>query len=79
MFIVICYAIHNKKIASTATFGTYEDAVDNVKEDTQNTYSEEIENSGNASDEIDIEIDEDTAKVTDYSADCCWTWEIIEI
>lgn len=50
-----------------------EDAVKNVKEDAENTYNEEIENSGNSADNIAREIDENHAELKDIPAKRCWT------
>ena len=78
-FIVVCYAIHEKSIASAAPFDNYEDAVKNIKEDAKNTYNKEIENSGNSANSIVLEIDEDHAELKDIPAECCWTWDIISV
>ena len=47
--------------------------------DAENTYNEEVANSGNNSSEIELDIDEDTATLNDYPAKCTWTWEIISV
>lgn len=33
----------------------------------------------NSMDDIDFDIDETKGIVTDHAADCCWTWEVVEI
>lgn len=33
----------------------------------------------NSMDDIDFDIDETKGIVTDLAADCCWTWEVVEI
>ena len=47
MFIVICYSIHEKKIASVDSKKTYEEANKFLEEDAKNTYEEEVENGEN--------------------------------
>ena len=79
MYLVICYAIHEKQIASVETKESYEDALDFLIKDAENTYNEEIANSGNDPSEIDLDIIDDTACVTDRPAECIWTWEIVNI
>ena len=55
MFIVICYAIHDKKIASVDSRDTYEDAIDFLETDAKNTYEEEIANGG---ENVELDVDE---------------------
>ena len=81
MYLVICYAIHNREIASIDKFDTETEAVKFLVDDATNTYNEEVANSGNNPNEIELDIDEDaeTAILNDYPAECIWTWEIKEI
>lgn len=79
MFLVICYAVHEKKIAGAYQFHSQDEAFACMEMDVKNTYDEEIANSGNSMDDIDFDIDETKGIVTDQAADCCWTWEVVEI
>lgn len=79
MYLIICYAIHNREVASVDKRDSYEEALDFLMKDAKNTYEEEVANSGNNPDEIELEIIDDTATVTDIPAECTWTWEIKEI
>lgn len=79
MYLVICYAIHDQKIASVDPKSSYDEALDFLIKDAESTYNEEIANSGNDPSEIKLDIDEDTATLNDYPAECTWTWEIIHV
>ena len=79
MYLVICYSIHDQKIASVDKKNSYAEALDFLIKDAENTYNEEVANSGNNSSEIELDIDEDTATLNDYPAKCTWTWEIISV
>lgn len=79
MFLVICYAVHEKKLAGVYQFHSQDEAFACMEMDVKNTYDEEIANSGNSMDDIDFDIDETKGIVTDHAADCCWTWEVVEI
>lgn len=78
-YVVICYSVHNKEIASHDTFDNEDDAYAFLEKDAQNTYEEEVENSGNTADDIILDIEDGCAKLSDIPADCCWTWEVIEV
>ena len=78
-YVVICYSVHNKEIASHDTFDNEDDAYAFLEKDAQNTYEEEVENSGNSADDIILDIEDGRAKLSDIPADCCWTWEVIEL
>lgn len=78
-YVVICYSIHNKEIESHDTFDNEDDAYAFLEKDAQNTYEEEVENSGNSADDIILDIEDGRAKLSDIPADCCWTWEVIEV
>lgn len=79
MYLVICYAIHDQKIASVDQKDSYDEALDFLIKDAENTYNEEVANSGNDPSEIELDIDDDTATLNDYPAKCTWTWEIIHV
>ena len=72
-YVVVCYSVHNKEIASY-------DAFDN-EEDAQNTYEEEMNNSDDEEKEkIDFTISDDgTAYLSSYDGEYEWTWEVIQI
>ena len=80
-YIVICYAVHNKEIASYDAFDNEDDAYNFLEKDAQNTYEEEY---NNASEEdkgsIDFTIsDDETAYLSSYDGEYEWTWEVIEV
>lgn len=47
MFLVICYAVHEKKLAGVYQFHSQDEAFACMEMDVKNTYDEEIANSGN--------------------------------
>lgn len=44
-YVVICYSVHNKEIASYDAFENKDDAYAFLEKDAQNTYEEEMNNS----------------------------------
>ncbi len=78
-YVVICYSVHNKEIASYDAFDNEDDAYAFLEKDAQNTYEEEVENSRNSADDIILDINDGRAELSDIPADCCWTWEVIEV
>lgn len=76
MFIVICYAIHDKKIASVDSRDTYEDAIDFLETDAKNTYEEEVANGG---ENVELDVDEGFALLTSSNGNFEWTWEVVEV
>lgn len=72
-YVVICYAVHKKEIAS-------HDAFDN-EDDAQNTYDDEINNASEEDkDSIDFTISDDgSAYLSSYDGEYEWTWEVIEV
>lgn len=80
-YVVICYAIHNKEIASYDVFGNEEDAYSFLEKDAQNTYEEEMNNSDDEEKEkIDFTISDDgTAYLSSYDREYEWAWEVIEV
>lgn len=81
LYLVICYAKHDSKVASVDKFLSYDEALDYLLLDAANTYDEEVANSGCDPDDIVLRTDEfnDTAEVINFSGVCIWTWEICEI
>ena len=55
MFLVICYAVHEKKLAGVYQFHSQDEAFACMEMDVKNTYDEEIANSGNSMDDIDFD------------------------
>lgn len=77
-YIVICFAIHERKIASYNSFEKEEDANIFVKRDAENVYAEEVNNECN--NEVDLVFNDDVpAYVSSFDKEYEWTWEIIEI
>lgn len=81
-YVVICYAIHDKIIASIDTFEKETDAWEYLQKDATNTYEEE-RNNANEKDKSTVELDIDdysqTAILRSYNDEYQWTWEIIEV
>lgn len=80
-YVVICYAVHNKEIASYDTFDDKGDAYIFLEKDAQNTYEEEYNNASEEDREsINFTMNDDgTAYLSSYDGECEWTWEVIEI
>lgn len=80
-YVVICYAVHEKEIASHDAFDNEDDAYAFLEKDAHNTYEEEM---NNASEEdknsIDFTISDDgSAYLSSYDGEYEWTWEVIEV
>lgn len=81
-WLVICYAVHERLIASKDQFDTEEDAKEFIRTDSKNTYEEELENASDADKEkISLEINEDNtaAKLSSHYDEYIWTWEIVKV
>ena len=78
-YVVICYAVHNQEISSYDIFTSENEAYDFLDKDAENTYKEEVESSGNNTDNIELDIDGDTAKLINHEADCIWTWHMLTV
>lgn len=79
-YVVICYAVHNKEIASYDSFDNENDAYEFLEKDAQNTFEEEINNANNAEDKdkVCLVISGDgTARLSSYDGEYEWTWEVI--
>lgn len=79
-YIVICYSVHEKQIASHDSFDNENDAYAFLEKDAQNTYEEEMNSASKKDKElIDFAIsDNGTAYLSSYGGEYEWTWEIIE-
>ena len=80
-YVVICYSVHNKEIASHDAFENEDDAYAFLEKDAQNTYEEEMNNSDEeGKEQIDFTISDDgTAYLSSCDGDCEWTWEVIDV
>lgn len=80
-YVVICYSVHNKEIASHDTFDNEDDAYAFLEKDAQNTYEKEMNNASEEDkDSIDFTISDDgTAYLSSYDGEYEWTWEVIEV
>lgn len=80
-YVVICYAVHNKEIASYDSFDNEDAAYDFLQKDAQNTFEEEFENSRKEEQEnIDFTISDDgSAYLSSCDGEYEWTWEVIEV
>lgn len=81
-YLVICYSIHEKRITSQDVFNTYQEALEFIREDAQNTYEEEL-NQADDSVNINLEIPyqgyENRALLSSYDDEYQWTWDILEL
>lgn len=79
-YVVICYAVHEKEIASHDAFDNEDDAYAFLEKDAQNTYEEEMNNASEEDkDSIDFTISDDgSAYLSSYDGEYEWTWEVIE-
>ena len=80
-YLVICYAVHERKIASCDPFDTYGQAKTFLVKDAKNTYSEEYDNSSEEDRKfIELTIcDAGIARLSSCKEEYIWTWEIVEI
>lgn len=80
-YVVICYSVHNKEIASYDPFENEEDAYAFLEKDALNTYEEEMNGASEEDkDSIDFTISDDgTAYLSSYDGENEWTWEVIEV
>lgn len=74
---VICYAIHDKNLASCDWFNTREAAQDFLQRDAANVYEDEIESGYINAEGANIEVEDGYACVTSCNGEYCWTWHII--
>lgn len=79
-YIVICYSVHEKMVASHDVFNNEEDALLFLEKDALNTYEEEINNCNEEEKEqIDFTLDDGIAYLSSCNGEYEWTWEVIEI
>lgn len=80
-YVVICYSVHNKEIASYNPFDNEDDAYEFLEKDAQNTYEDEMNNSDeDEKSKIDFTISDDgTAYLSCCDSEFEWTWEVIKI
>ena len=80
-YVVICYSVHNKEIASYDAFDNEDDAYAFLDKDAQNTYEEEYENSDDeGKEQIDFTSSDDgTAYLSSRNGEYEWTWEVITV
>lgn len=78
MFLIICYAVHSRTVASVDKRETLEDACDFLKKDAKHVYAEEIESCDVDPNDVTLEIRDYKAIVEAYNGEFCWTWEILE-
>lgn len=80
-YVVICYSVHEKEVASYDSFDNEEDAYAFLEKDAQNTYEEEMNSASKKDrDSIDFTINDDSsAYLSSYNGEYEWTWEVIEV
>ena len=80
-YVVICYAVHNKKIESYNVFDNKDDAYTFLEKDVHNTYEDEMNTTSEEDkDSIDFTISDDgSAYLSSYDGEYEWTWEVIEV
>lgn len=80
-YVVVCYSVHNREIASYSAFNNEGDAYEFLEKDAQNTYEEEYNNfSDEEKEQIEFTLSNDgTAYISSCDGEYEWTWEVIEI
>lgn len=74
-FAVICYALHEKRVASFDVLPSYREAEKFLTEDARNTYEEETASTPDAR----LEMADGHAQLTSCGGEWCWTWEICPV
>ena len=77
-YLIICYSVHEQRVASCNVFNTEDEALDFMEKDAENTYDEELANSGMDESCISLDIDGEYAQVCSCD-EYTWTWEILEV
>lgn len=75
-YLVICYAVHERRVASVRTSKEYEFALNEMERDAKNAFNEE---NANSSSKPELVIDGNTAQLTSCDGDCIWTWEVFSV
>ena len=75
IWLVICYSLHNKEIASVDVFTSYDAAIEFLETDAQNTYEEEL---NGESSNVDFTLGRGNAYLSSCDRENEWTWEIIQ-
>lgn len=79
-FLVICYSVHEQRIASATPVNTQEEAINFLAADARNTFSEEYDQArGKDKESIILVFDDETYAVLSSYGEYVWTWEIVEI
>lgn len=73
-YAVVCYAEHDDDVASTDLFDSFNDAVEFLKQDAQDTYEETIGDSD--SDDVSFWIEKDYAELICDDGEYKLTWNI---
>lgn len=77
-YVVVCYAVHDRQIASHDPFQTESEAEEFLRRDAKNTYEEEVE-STSADERNAVKLDIANSTATLEHNEFVWTWEIIRI
>ena len=80
-YLVICYAVHNKKIERYSVFDNKYDAYTFLEKDVHNTYEDEMNSTEEDKYSIDFRISDDgSAHLSSYNKKYYeWSWEVIEV
>ena len=65
-YVVICYSVHGKEIASYDSFDNEDNAYVFLEKDAQNTYEEEVNNARDK-ESIDFTIDDESVYLSSYN------------
>ena len=76
-YVVVCYAVHKRAIASWDVFDDEDDAYAFLKQDAESTYEDEREGSNNECTEFDCS--DGKAYLLSYDGEFEWTWEVISV
>jgi hypothetical protein len=81
-WLVMCYSVHERKIASVDPFDTEKEAKEFLEKDAQSTFEEELSNATDSDKDgiyLDIGGDNETAELHSHGDEYIWTWDIIEV
>lgn len=78
MYLVICYAVHDKEIVSINKFDNWEQAMNFLLADVSNTYKETKENIVDHED-VECIIRDNFAQLSADDGEYIWTWHAVKM
>lgn len=76
-FLVVCYSVHEQKIASVNPFESKGEACNFIRKDAENTFHEE--NISSTDGKVELEVNDETASLSSCDGEYKWTWEVITV